>query len=366
MKILLLCGKSTTVVWFRRTLIKELQARGCSVSVVALDDERREDIEEYGVDFYALNDSNRSTNPLKILTLASRYATLVRQISPDVVCTFMLKPNIFGTLGAKKAGVKNIYSMVEGAGDVFIYNTLKWKLIRKFVCVMYKQAFKYSKKVFFLNNDDKDEFIDRGLVCAEQCEIIPGIGVDLDRFSYTPVKNYRTFIMIARMLKTKGVMEFCEAARKVKVSYPDAIFNLIGPEGTVTQADIQEYIDDGSVNYLGQKKDVRPYIEEASVNILPSYREGLGLVNAEAGAVGRPSITCNTIGTKETVKDGYNGFLVKVADSDEIAEKAIYFIENPDKVELMGKNSRQLVEDVFDYNVINAKICKIINAPDRV
>ena len=103
MKVLMLCGKSTTVVWFRRTLIKELQARGCSVSVVALDDERKEEIEGYGVKFYSLNDSNRSTNPLKIFTLSGRYAGIIREVAPDVVFTFMLKPNIFGTLGAKKA-----------------------------------------------------------------------------------------------------------------------------------------------------------------------------------------------------------------------------------------------------------------------
>ena len=362
MKILLLCSKSSVVVGFRKKLIEKLQENGHQVCALAFDNEHEETIRERNIEFHYFNDANRSLNPFKVLSLKNRYAKAIKEINPDLVFTFMLKPNIYGVQGAKKEGITNIYSMVEGAGDVFIYNSLKWKLIRKFVCHGYKKAFKHSKKVFFLNTDDKADFVKRGLVREEQCEIVHGIGIDLERFTYEPIENKQTFLMIARLLPTKGVMEYCQAAKIVKEKYPNATFNLLGPEGTIKAEDLKEYTENGIINYLGATTDVRPFIKECSVNVLPSYREGLGLVNAEAGAVGRPSITGDTNGTRDTVKDGYNGFLVPIKDSQALAEKMIYFLENQDKIDIMGQNARKYSEEMFDQRVINEKICKIIGA----
>ena len=359
-RVLLICVSSQSVINFRKNLILRLKDEGCEVTVVAFDNEYEEAILSLGVDFYSVKDKNRSTNPLNILSLQRKYEQIIERVNPDIVFTFMLKPNIFGVLAAHKKGIEKIFSMVEGAGDVFINNTPKWKLVRFVVCCLYKQAFKHSKVVFFLNNDDKSEFIERGLVKAEQCEIIHGVGVDLNRFEFKPIKNDRTFLMVARMLKTKGVLEYCECARIVKKKYPDAVFNYLGAEGTVTLADIKEYIEDGSVNYLGTVSDVRPYFEECTVNVLPSYREGYGLVNAEAAAMGRSSITCDTIGTKETVVDGYSGFLIPTRNSQAIAKQCIYIVENFDIAKTMGENSRKLAEQKFDQNIINKQIVGII------
>lgn len=360
MKILLLCSKSSVVVGFRKKLIEKLQSLGHQVCALAFDNQKEEIIKERNIEFYYFNDANRSLNPFKVLSLKSRYAKMIKKINPDLVFSFMLKPNIYGVQGAKKAGVENIYSMVEGAGDVFINNGLKWKLIRKYVCHGYKKAFKHSKKVFFLNQDDKKDFIKRGLVKPEQCEIVHGVGIDLDRFTQRPLKNKNSFLMVARLLKTKGVFEYCEASRLVKEKYPEATFNLVGPENTVKAQDLKEYIDAGIINYLGPTTDVVPYFENTAINVLPSYREGLGLVNAEAGAIGRASITCDTNGTRDTVIDGYNGFLVPVKNAQAIADKMIYFLENPDKVEEMGNNARKFAEEKFDHRRINEHICNII------
>ena len=362
MNILLICSNSSVVVTFRKKLIEKLQKNGHSVSALVFDRENENQIKELGVSFYCINDANRSLNPFKVLSLANRYSKIIKEINPDLVFTFMLKPNIYGVQGAKKAGYSNIYSMVEGTGDVFIYNSLKWKLIRKYVCHGYKKAFKHSKKVFFLNNDDKSEFVKRGLVKDEQCEIVHGIGIDLEKFAYQPIENTTTFLMIARLLKTKGVIEYCEAGMEVKIKFPEAVFNLVGPEGTIKAEDLREYTENGIINYLGATKDVRPYIKECSVNVLPSYKEGLGLVNAEAGAIGRASITCDTNGTRDTVKDGYNGFLVPVGDSRAIAEKMIYFLENPNKITEMGQNARKHAEMNYNQKEINEKICCVIGA----
>ena len=357
-KILLLCVTSQNVVTFRAGLIKTLQEKGCAVSVIAFDDAYRAEIETLNVDFYCIKEENRGINPLKILTLKGKYKKLIRQINPDTVFTFMLKPNTFGVMAAKSAGIKSIYSMVEGAGDVFIKGGLKWKMIRLVVCTLYKRAFKTSKKVFFLNGDDQAEFVARGLVKKEQCELIHGIGVDLDKFAFVPVKNDRTFLMVARMLETKGVYEYCKCARIVKQQYPDAVFHYLGAEGNVHLADIREYIDDGSIEYLGTAKDVRPYLEDCSALLLPSFREGMPMSIMEAEAVGRAIVTTDNVGCRDTVIDGYNGFLVAQKDYEAMAEKCIWLIENFEKVKEMGANARCFAEERFDAKKINSIIAK--------
>ena len=212
-----------------------------------------------------------------------------------------------------------------------------------------------------MNNDDKKEFLARGLVREEQCEVIHGIGVDLEKFAFKPIKNYRSFLMIARMLETKGVYEYCKCARIVKKQYPDAVFNYLGAEGTVTLNNIQEYIDDGSITYLGTTKDVRPYLEDCSVFVLLShYREGLPMSIMEAEATGRGIITSDNVGCRDTVVNEYNGFLVAKQDYQALAEKCFEFIENPHKVVEMGEKSRKLAEKWFDSNIVNNKIYEVL------
>ena len=229
---------------FRLGLIKALNESGYDVSVVALDETFKKEIEKYGVKFYSVNDANRGLNPFKLLSIKTKYYKVIKSVAPDIVFTFMLKPNLFGIPAARRAGIKKIYCMVEGQGDVFINNGLKWKIIRRFVCKKYKKSFKAVKKAFFLNADDRADFLNRGLLDESLCEIVPGVGVDLEKFAAKPVKNHATFLMIARMLKTKGVAEYCRAARLVKQRYPNAKFNYLGAEGVIKLGDIQPYIED--------------------------------------------------------------------------------------------------------------------------
>ena len=359
-KVLLICGSSQTVLTFRLGLIRALQAEGLSVFVVALDDKFRDDIVSNGIEFYGLNTQNRSLNPFGMKKLQKQYLSLIRRLKPDIVFTFMLKPNIFGVRAAKKAGVGRIFSVVEGAGDVFINNGLKWKVIRAVVSKMYRKSFRCAEKVFFLNQDDKKEFIERKLVKSEPCEVIPGIGVDVEKFAYKPIKSRNTFLMVARMLTTKGVYEYCECARTVKSKYPDATFNYLGAEGTVKLADIQEYVDDGSINYLGTTKDVRPFYEDCFVYVLPSYREGMPMSIMEAEATGRAIIATDVNGCRDTVCVGENGFLIPRGDSMTMAEKAIWCIEHPEEVENLGKNARAFAEEKFDQKKINARVIEIL------
>ena len=356
-KILLITPTSGQIVGFRAKLIEALQQNEYEVYAIAFDAEHKREIESRNIKFYCVEGKNRSLNPFKTLSLKNKCCEIIKEVKPDCVFTFMLKPNIFGVLAAKKAGVEQICSMVEGGGDVFINNGFKWKVIRSVVCRLYKKAFKNCKKVFFLNKDDKAEFIGRNLVKESQCKvIIGGIGVDLEKFAYKPIKNHRTFLMVARMLKTKGVYEYCKCVRIVKQKYPDAVFNFLGAEGTVTLEDIKEYIDDGSLNYLGTTNDVRPFYEDCYAYILPSYREGMPVSIMEAEATGRTIITTDVNGCRDTVVDEYNGFIVPRGDYNQMAEKVIWCIEHPTETEQMGKNARTFAEGNFNQKNINDKI----------
>ena len=360
-RVMLICAASNMVLSFRTDLIKKFQSEGYSVAVVAFDNVCEEQIKAFGVKFYCAFDNNRNTSPLKILSLKKKYVKIIKDFNPEIVFTFMLKPNVFGTLAAKKAGVKKVYSMVEGAGDVFIKGGFKWKVIRKVVCHLYKKAFKVSNKVFFLNNDDKGEFVNRKIISENKCALINGIGVNLDKFKNKPLTSNNTFLMVARMLTTKGVMEYCKCARLVKEKHPDATFNYLGQQGDITVNDIKEYIDDGSINYLGVTSDVRPYLEQATIMILPSYREGFPMSIMEAQAVGRAIITHSVTGCKETVKDGYNGFLVEKGDYVEMSKKAIWCLENQEQTNKMCQNARSFAEQNFDQTIINQKIFEVVS-----
>ncbi len=359
-KILLLCASSNSVKNFRRGLIKKFQEEGYRVGVCAFDEDNKEIIDSLNVDFFCIKTRNRSLNPLGFLQQKKYYKKLIKEYQPEIVMTFVLKPNTLGVQASYAMGVRNIYSVVEGAGDVFYYNSLKWRIIRFVVCNWYRRAFKKAKKVFFLNQEDKKEFIARKLVVEEKCVVIPGVGVDLERFEQAPVENRTTFLMIARMLKAKGIWEYCECARQVKKVRPDAIFQYIGAEGDVKVSDIQEYIDDKSICYLGTTKDVRPYLKQSFCCVLPSYREGCPMFVMESQATGRAIVTSDSVGCKDTVLDGYNGFIVPVKNVEVMAEKCVWLLDNPEQAVAMGNNARKFAKEHFDCKEINQKIFEII------
>lgn len=357
MKCFLIANTSETVMNFRCHLIGQLKDRGHQVTVIAGDAERKRDIEALGVTFYCVEQDNRSLDPFAMLRYKKKISRLLREQQPDAVMTFQMKPNTFGVFAAHKAGVPKILSMVEGAGDVFTKQTLKWRMVRQAACLLYAAAFRHAHQVLFLNEDDRGEFCRRGLVRREQTAVIRGIGVDLERFCFKELQNDRVFLMVGRLHKEKGVLEYCRCAQAVKKRYPEARFLLLGAQMEITKEDLREY---PQVEYLGSVADVRPYLEEASVVVLPSYREGLPMSLMEAEATGRAVITCDSIGCRDAVEDGYNGFLVPVRDVGALADKCMYFLENPQAVAQMGLNSRRFAEKHFDQRKINGQIMDLI------
>ena len=356
MKCILIVNKSESVLTFRRNLILHLQKNDYDVCVIAQDAERETDVKQLGVRFYCAAQDNRGMNPFSVVRYWHQMKTILEKEMPDTVFTFQLKANIFGILAAKAAGVKRVFAMVEGAGDVFIKQTPVWKMLRGVVCMLYRMAFHAADRVFFLNKEDREEFLTRRILREEKCVLVSGIGVDLDRFAPKPLKNYNKFLMVARLHREKGVFEYCECARQVKRKYPEAVFDYLGPEREIKVADIQEYIDDGSIRYLGVTQDVRPYLEDCTMLILPSYREGMPMSVMEAEAVGRGIITFDNVGCRDTVQDGYNGFLLPPKDVSAMVDKCCYILENPEEAIRMGENSRRFAQEHFDQEKINRMI----------
>lgn len=353
---------SQNVITFRQNLIRKFISIDYQVSVIAFDREYEKEIKELNVDFYCIEDNNRSTNPLKIMKLKKRYYAILKQINPDIVFTFQLKPNLFGTTASKRLTNARVYSMVEGVGDVFIKTGFKWKMIKKYVCHLYKKAFEYSNKVFFLNEDDEKQFIKLKLVKAEKAVVINGIGVDLDKFEYKPIDvSSNSFVMIARMLRTKGVFDYCKCAEIVRKTHPEAKFLYLGAEGDVKIADIKKYIDNGDIYYIGSVKDVRPYVEQSLLVLLSSYREGKPMSIMEAESIGRGIITTNVVGCKDTVVEGYNGYLVDEGDCESMARHCIDILENKELAVEFGINSRKYAEENYDQKKINDEIISIVN-----
>lgn len=361
-KLLMICNSSQNIYTFRLPLIKKLECSGYQVETISFDNKYGDALSQEKIKNHCINNDNRSINPFKILDLEKKIHERILEIKPDIVLTFMAKPNIFGVMAAHKANVKFIFSTVEGAGDPFINTGIKWKLIKRIECILYKKAFKYSQKVFFVNEDDKREFETLKLISKKQALVVNGIGVDLAKFSYRPVDtNSNSFIMVARMLKTKGTIEYCKCAEIVKQTIPEASFLYLGGEGSIRISDIQEYIDKGYINYIGNVFDVRPYIESSLMMLLPSYREGKPMSIMEAEAMGRGVITTNNIGCRDTVIDGYNGFLVDHLNYQQMANQCIKVLSDKTIAENLGKNARLFAEQNFDQKKINEFILEAIN-----
>ena len=264
-------------------------------------------------------------------------------------------------MAAKDMGITEFYPMVAGLGSIFRGTGLKNKLVRTVMSVLYKQAFKKSKKVFFQNNDDKKVLVDAGLLPESQIVVIHGSGVNLEKFVPTEMPEIPTFLYIGRLIKDKGVGEYLEACQKIKRLYGKKVrCLLVGPFDSNPSAlkpeELQPLINSGVLEYFGEQSDVRPYISQCSIYVLPSYHEGTPKTVLENMAMGRAIITTDAPGCRETVVNGENGYLVEVKNADAVVAEMQYLMEHPETVVKMGKKSREMAENIFDVNKVNHAI----------
>lgn len=364
MKIAIVINTSWNIYNFRLGLIKKLQSEGHEVYAIAPKDEYSEKLVAEGCIFVPIAIDNKGSNPIKDFLLMIKYLRIFFSIKPHYILQYTIKPNIYGTLAAKCLGIPTINN-VSGLGTVFLHDNLVSKIAKW----LYRFAFRFPKRIFFQNNDDLELFVAHHLVAKQKADVLPGSGVNLQKYEPKPFRRNDTFvfILIARLLYDKGLVEYVDAIKILKNEHVDAKFQILGFTDFESHLGISEnllndWISNGYVEYLGHTSDVIPFINQADCVVLPSYREGTPKTLIEALSLAKPIVTTNVPGCKETVVDGVNGLLCEVKNAQDLADK-MYLMLKKENIDLdrMGQNGRKLAEMKFDEQIVIKKYLDIIN-----
>lgn len=362
MKVMVVGNIAQSLVNFRGPLLGSMVARGHDVVAVSPENDPRytQALADLGVRYRTVPLQRASFNPIADLRFMWALRRLMLEERPDVFLGYTIKPVIYGNFAARLAGVPSRNALITGLGYAFGTSSLKQRVLGRAIHVLYRLALAGTRTVFFQNPDDREEFLARGFVPAERAALVSGSGVDLDLFPPSePPTSPLVFLLIARLIREKGIEQFVEAARVLKAKYPQAKFQLLGPfdpnPTAISPAEVNEWESHGFVEYLGETDDVRPYLDAASVFVLPSYyREGTPRTALEALATGRPVVTTDAPGCRETVTHGVNGFLVEPKDVPSLTSALEQFLIDPELVVSMGRASLELAKSKYDVNLVNA------------
>ncbi len=359
MKVVVIVGQAKSLLNFRGPLLAMMVKEGHEVLACADGDnvEVASSLKKMGVAYHSIPVERAGLNPIKDLCTFLELYSFFKKSRPDIALNYTIKPVIYGSLAAYIAGVSNVFSMITGLGYVFTGETLKHRVIRRVVKNMYQSALMMNKTVFFLNPDDLILFANLGLAAPHKQILINGTGVDLTYFGKALVTDQPIFLLIARLLKDKGIIEYVAAARILTKRYPNAVFRLLGPFDSnptaIGESQVEGWKKEGAIEYMGDTEDVRPYLSSSNICVLPSYREGTPRAVLEAMAMGRPIITTDAPGCRETVIEGENGFLVPVKNVNALVEAMEKFIVHPELIERMGRRSREIAEEKYDVHKVN-------------
>lgn len=364
-KIIISINTAWNIYNFRLGLIKALLDQGYQVIAVAPDDEYSQRLKDLGCNFISLPMDNNGTHPGRDLLLLARYWLLLRSEQPAAYLGYTVKPNVYGSLAAQALGIP-VINNIAGLGATFINDNFLTRIVRG----LYRFALYRSHRVFFQNADDQKLFTTTGLVRSEITDLLPGSGIDLTRYLPVPpsamVARSVRFLLVARMLKDKGIREFAEAARIVRLRFPETEFQLLGAvdaanSNSIPAEEIKAWEAQGLVRYLGKTDDVRPYLAAADCVVLPSYREGVPRSLLEAAAMARPIIATDAVGCRDVVDDGINGLLCQVGNADDLAEKMMRMIDfSPRQRVEMGAAGRRKVEAEFDERIVIQKYLAVL------
>ena len=386
MKIIISVNTSWNIINFRSSLIRALIIDGHEVIAVSPNDEYSEKIKSLGCQYIALPIDNKGLNPLKDILLFFRYLKIFILHRPDVYMGFTIKPNIYGSIAARLLEI-SVINNITGLGTVFI----KLSFITQLVKLLYKLSLQRSYCVFFQNSEDRRLFVNEKIVNnnyskkINNLQLLPGSGIDLDYYDLdnykrlsknnnnikkldTQNKNkkkingeYFNFLFIGRIIKDKGVMEFVKAARLVKLENLRVRFTILGfiddkNSNAFKRSEIEEWISEGLIDYLGEAEDVREAISKSDCVVLPSYREGTPRTLLEAASMKRPIIATDVVGCREVVVNEENGFLCKPFDAFDLYLKMIKMINlDPAEREKMGINGRKKMVQLFDEKIVIEK-----------
>lgn len=348
-------------------MIKAVQAFDYEIHVIAPElsagTPEHDRLVEQGVISHTLEMSRAGINPFSDLLVFWRMIQLMRVIKPSVFLGYTIKPVVWGALAAFVAGVTQRYALITGLGYAFVSDGVKNRkraFIKRVVQFLYSISLNRCQRVFFQNPDDEALFRELGILNnSTSSTVVKGSGVNLDHFKPAVLPEKPVFLLIARLLIDKGVREYAQAAQQLKTKYPDARFMLVGyldenPE-SIKQVELDRWVDEGYIDYLGKLNDIRPAMAAASVFVLPTfYREGIPRTILEALAMGRAVITTDAPGCRETVINGKNGFLVQPKSVGELIEAMEALILQPSLITSMGNESLQMAKVEFDVHKVNA------------
>lgn len=365
MRVAIVLNTSWNIFNFRMNLIRSLQAVGHEIHTIAPVDDHTPQLVEAGCIHHAVKMDSRGANPIKDLALIFELYSIYRKVRPDVILHYTIKPNVYGSIAASFLKIP-IVNNVCGLGTVFLKNDL----VSAIAMFLYKVSFRFPKKVFFQNPDDLKLFLDKKLVSADTVDLIPGSGIDLDKFKPENFKRNQkfTFLLISRLITDKGILEYIDAVRKLCKEGLEARFQILGamdPEHKrgIKKEIIKEWIDSGTIEYLGTTSDVRHFIQQADCIVLPSYREGTPRTLLEAASLSKPIIATNVPGCKHVVEDNVNGLLCNLKDAIDLADK-MYTMARFDDATLkkMGHMGRQKMEAEYNESFVINKYLGILTA----
>ncbi|MDL5049241.1 glycosyltransferase family 4 protein [Oscillatoria amoena NRMC-F 0135] len=355
MRVAVVLNTSWNLYNFRMNLIKSLQAHGHEVHTVAPKDDYTQRLTEIGCIHHQVKMDSRGANPLKDFALIFELRSIYKRVKPDVILHYTIKPNVYGTLAA--AGLRiPVINNVCGLGTVFLKNDF----ISRVAVLLYRLSFRFANKVFFQNPDDLNLFLSRKLVSENTVDLLPGSGIDLTRFTSAPInRNDKfTFLLISRLITDKGVLEYVDAVKKLKAEGLEAKFQVLGAideehKRGISKTLIDQWIQSGTIEYLGTTEDVRGFIQQADCVVLPSYREGTPRTLLEAASISRPIIATNVPGCNQVVDDNVNGYLCNLKDADDLADKMRQMATLSDAVrEQFGQNGRKKMEAHYDESIV--------------
>ena len=373
-KIVIIGTVASSILSFRANLIQTLLKNQYNVYafVSEYSQDELDDIVALGAIPITYQLNRGGLNPLADIKATHALAKKIKQIAPDLVFSYFTKPVIFGTLAARIAKVPRVIGMLEGLGYTFTDQPVglskKTKLIKQIQVLLYKLALPKLDKIIFLNPDDPKDLLERYNIQVKKVEVLGGIGLNLEHYPHQSIicnEAPLNFLFIGRLLKEKGIHEFVSAAKIVKGKYPETTFTVLGSIdtsnlGALKQSELDDLISSRVVNYPGHVDNVKDWIASTDVFVLPSYREGVPRSTQEAMAIGRAVITTDVPGCRETVVDGVNGFLVERWNPQALAEKMIYFIENPEQVAKMGYESYKIAQEKFDADKVNKRLMNML------
>jgi len=349
-KILVLTNSINGLYSFRRELIEELLEKNFNVAISAPIDTRSNYFEKIGCTMIETSISRRSTNPIVDFKLLLGYLQIIRNVKPDVVLTYTIKPNVYGGIACRLKGVSQIAN-ITGLGTA-VENK---GILQKITLWLYRVALKKSKCIFFQNQGNMD-FMQSNGIGYTNGKLIPGSGVNLVHYNLLdyPESDEINFLFIARVMKQKGIDEYLDAAEYIRKKHPKTVFHVLGNCEEAYRDKLDEFHDKGIIKYHGRQDDVREFHKISHCTIHPTYYpEGMSNVLLESTACGRPIITTNRSGCKEIVDDGINGYVVEEQNSQDLIDKIEKFISlSFDERRQMGLAGRAKVEKEFDRQIV--------------